>query len=53
MVNMPSNEESCEELPLLGEGRMDPCDGLVVIHLANQIRLIPGNDNGHILRVGE
>ena len=31
---------------------MDPCDGLVVVHLANQIRLIPGDDNGYILRVG-
>ena len=31
---------------------MDPCDGLVVVHLAHQIRLIPGDDNGYILRVG-
>ena len=39
-------------VPLVGEGRMDPCDGLVVVHLANQIRLIPGDDNWYILRVG-
>ena len=30
---------------------MDPRDCLVVVHLAHQIRLIPGDDNGHILRV--
>ena len=36
-------------VPLVGEGRMDPRDGLVVVHLAHQIRLIPGDDNWYIL----
>lgn len=44
-------QESCASLPLVGKGRMDPCDSLVVVHLAHQIRLIPGDDNRYLLRV--